>query len=159
MLDFSQYPNYKRLLHQQILAIDFGSQVVGTALFKPGIDPFPYPFAKIVLKEPLDLNKFFLEIKTLINQELVDCIVFGIPYFTDGKSSSQTQKMQEIASSLQVSIHPLPLYMQDETLSTTAAKERMLNSPEYDFKIDPKRLDCLSACIILEDFIRSTQER
>jgi RNase H-fold protein (predicted Holliday junction resolvase) len=29
-----------------------------------------------------------------------------------------------------------------------------MNSPEYNFKVDLTKIDCLSASIILEDFMR-----
>ena len=46
-----------------------------------------------------------------------------------------------------------PLFLQDETLSTFEAKERMKQLPQYNFKIDLKRVDELAASIILEAFL------
>ncbi len=156
MLDFSQYKNFKTFQNKQIMAIDFGSQVVGTALYMPGKDPFPYPAHKIILANQFKLEFFLEEVKKLIDEEAVDLIVFGIPYFVDGKESEQTKSLKKLALSLEQFLSPMKVYLQDETLTTNAAKERMLSSVEYNFKVDPKRLDCLSACIILEDFIRAS---
>ncbi|MCP4714144.1 MAG: pre-16S rRNA-processing nuclease YqgF, partial [Deltaproteobacteria bacterium] len=54
---------------------------------------------------------------------------------------------------LEQALKPLPLYRQDESLSSFDAEERMLESPRYNFKIDPDQLDALAASIILEAFI------
>ncbi len=47
----------------------------------------------------------------------------------------------------------IPLFFQDESLSTFEAEERMRESPRYNFKVDKKQLDALAASIILEDFL------
>jgi putative Holliday junction resolvase len=51
----------------------------------------------------------------------------------------------------------MEVYEQDETLSTQDAKNRMLNSPKYNFKIDLQKIDALSAAIILEDFMQNSK--
>ena len=48
-------------------------------------------------------------------------------------------------------------FEQDETLTSQEAKDRMQNSPEYNFQIDVNRIDALSAQIILEDFLKKDQ--
>lgn len=152
MNDFEKYKRFNDLLGKRILAIDFGHKVIGTAMFCPGKDPFPYIAEKIIHQSiPASLKA----IKTLVDDEAVDVIVLGVPYFLDGKSSSNTEAIKSFGNLLKEHCSLQEFFEQDETLTTKAAEERMKNSPQYNFKVDPTKIDCVSATIILEDFIRS----
>lgn len=153
MLDFSIYPRFNHFQLKTILAIDFGQKVTGTALFCPGRDLFPYMGKKIIYKShPEILN----ELALLVEEENVDILVLGIPYFTDGKESETTMFVKNFGKLIQLRFPELQFFEQDETLTTVTAKERMLTSPQFNFKIDLTMVDCLSAVIILEDFIRDS---
>lgn len=152
MNDFSLYSRFQNLLGKRILAIDFGVKVIGTALFCPGRDPFPFVAQKIIYKSHDESIK---ALKNLVSDEDVEVIVLGVPYFVDGKESSNTIFVREFGELLKKAIPDKVFHEQDETLTTKTAQERMKNSPEYNFKVDPTKIDCLSAVIILEDFIRS----
>ena len=152
MNDFSFYPRYQKLIAKRILAIDFGSKVIGTAMFCPGIDPFPYVGEKIIYKSHEDS---IIQLKKIIENDGIDVLVLGIPYFVDGKASEKTLHMKQFGELLKTACPEQDFYEQDETLTTKAAEERMKNSPEFNFKIDMTKIDCVAATIILEDFIRS----
>jgi len=134
------------------MAIDFGSKVIGTAFFCPGRDPFPLMGSKIIFKSDLESIQSLSE---LINIESVDVIVLGIPYFIDGKASENTKRIKQFGELLQNQFTQLEYFEQDETLTTKAAQERMMNSAQFNFKVDMSMIDCVAATIILEDFIRS----
>ena len=153
MLDFSIYSRFRELSGLNIIAIDFGLKVVGTALFTPGKDPYPYPFEKIIFK---DYPQVLHALKTIIENEMVEVIVLGVPYFVDGKESENTKLIKNFGQSLKNMLPHLKYFEQDETLTTKMAEERMQNSAQYNFKIDPTKIDCVAASIILEDFIRQT---
>jgi putative Holliday junction resolvase len=152
MNDFSNYPRFQALLGKKILSIDFGSKVIGTAMFCPGRDPFPYAAEKIIYKSHEESVRI---LSKLMADEDIEVVVLGIPYFVDGKESSNTLAMKAFGETLKKAILGIAFFEQDETLTTKTAEERMKNSPEYNFKVDPTKIDCLSATIILEDFIRS----
>ena len=151
MNDFSNYPNFQKFLNKRILAIDFGTKVIGTAIFCPGRDPFPYMAEKIIYKSHEESIK---NLKNLVDNEDIDVVVIGIPYFIDGKESQNTINIKNFSQLLKLSLVDRDFFEQDETLTTKTAEERMKNSPEFNFKVDPAKIDCLSATIILEDFIR-----
>ena len=151
MNDFSHYPRYQQFLGKRILSIDFGTKVIGTAMFAPGRDPFPYAAEKIIYKSHADSIR---TLKTLIANEAIDVVVIGIPYFLDGKESTNTINVRAFGLELKNALNDQEFFEQDETLTTKAAEERMKNSPEFNFKVDPTKIDCVSATIILEDFIR-----
>lgn len=135
-----------------LLAIDYGSKVVGTAKFTIGRDPYPLMLEKIVVKNE---SQVLNTLTSIIENEAIDVVIVGVPYFLDGKESEQTKKNKAFATLLTQLFPNLKIFEQDETLTTKEAEERMKNSPQFNFKIDPTQIDCLSAVIILEDFLKS----
>lgn len=137
---------------KSILAIDFGKKFTGVASFKVGHDPYPLAYGRIEYK-----NEDYLldQLNQIISDELIDIIVLGIPYFTDGTSSKLTKEIQKFGQTLQQKFKDLSIFEQDETLSTFEAEQRMKSSPQYNFKVDLKQIDAVAATIILEDFLKS----
>lgn len=152
MLDFSNYQRFKSLYSKTILSIDFGYKVIGTALFTPGRDPFPLPAQKILYQSD---ERAIEALQKIIDEESVEVIVLGVPYFIDGQASDTTLKIKAFGDQLKKAFPSLLYFEQDETLTTKAAEERMKNSAQYNFKVDPTQIDVVAATIILEDFLRS----
>ncbi len=152
MQDFSLYPRFQQFRNKTILGIDFGSKVIGTALYCPGKDPFPLMAEKIIVRSE---EQVLRELEFFIDAESVEVIVLGVPYFLDGNESETTLKCKSFGVKLKNQFSKLEFYEQDETLTTKAAEERMMNSPQFNFKVDVTQIDCVAATIILEDFIRS----
>lgn len=151
MNDFSFYPRYNQFIGKRILSIDYGTKVIGTASFCPGLDPFPFGLEKIIYKNDDDAIK---SIASIIENEGIDIVVLGVPYFLDGNESENTKKIKSFGKRLNEALPSIMYFEQDETLTTKTAEERMKNSPEFNFKVDITKIDVLSAVIILEDFIR-----
>ncbi len=138
---------------QKVLAIDFGTKATGLALFAPG-DPYPRPYDTVAYHNDDQLIK---TIKHVVQDESVSIVVLGMPRFLDGKPSSMTARVEEFSAKLEEAIAPLPLFEQDEALTSAEAKERMRESARYNFKVDPSKIDELAASIILEDFMSENQ--
>jgi putative Holliday junction resolvase len=149
-----QIPKEHFLNLKTILALDYGEKFIGLATFCVNRDPFPTPFGRIANTSK---DKVIHELKKITSDELIDIIVIGLPFLTDGKKTSTTTKVQEFIDFMKEQF-TLPVYEQDETLSTFEAESRMKNSPRYNFKIDLKEIDAVAASVILEDFIRRTIE-
>ena len=152
MLDYSNYQRFSQFKNRPILAVDFGYKVVGTAVFCPGRDPYPLMGLKIIYQSDVDTIS---QLKKFIEEEAIEIIVLGIPYYLDGKESELTKSIKRFGELLKTAFVRCEFYEQDETLSTKEAQERMKSSPQFNFKVDPTQIDCLAATIILEDFIRS----
>lgn len=133
-----------------ILGIDYGQKVLGLSLYRYLEDPYPTPWDRII--HPQDNQLLIRNLKKIIDAECVDLIVLGVPHFTDGKETQMGLLIKQFGQQLQDYIK-LPLYFQDETLTTMEAKTRMMSDPNYNFKVDLKKIDSLCATIILEDFI------
>ncbi len=141
--------NSHPLHHKCLLGIDFGEKFIGLAVYTSGKDPYPLPFDRLANRGN---NSMLKDLISITQNEFVDAVVVGLPFLTDGKATTMTSKAREFYSLLTQNL-TIPVYEQDETLSTFEAKERMKNSPRYGFQIDMNKIDALSASIILEDFI------
>lgn len=133
-----------------IVALDYGSKFIGVATYCVNRDPYPTPYGRIANK---DFQAVLKELKRILDDETIDLVVIGLPYLTDGKATSSTEKAKEFISRIREQI-TLPIEEQDETLSTFEAESRMKASPQYNFQVDLSQIDAVAASVILEDFIR-----
>ena len=143
--------NFIKWDNKNILAVDFGTQFTGLAIFCPGRDPFPTPYGRIPSKDTGQLKE---ELIKAINNDYIELVVLGIPHLLDGKETEMTRRIRNFGNKLAAKIAPIPLIFEDETLSSFEAENRMKNSPQYNFKIDLKHIDAVAATIILEDFMK-----
>ena len=139
------------LTTKTILSIDYGTSVTGLALFCSGREPWPLPHGKIVYEGDSALIE---AIGRKIEQESVGTVVLGLPLCKDGGKSPMTKKVERFGEALKKTLpERVEFFYQNEHLTTFEAEDRMKSSPRYNFKVDPKEVDALSACIILEEFL------
>ena len=138
------------LRNKRILAIDYGRKVTGVAQFHAGSDPFPIIYGKIIYQSDEQLQS---EIIKIVEDEFIDILVIGVPYFTDGSESTLTKEIKGFIAKIDAELE-IPVLEEDETLTTFEAEERMKNDPAYNFKVDMKKIDELCAVIILEQFYK-----
>lgn len=142
------------LKNKHILAIDYGRKFTGIATYKVGNDPYPLGWGRIAYEND---DQLINEIKKIAEDEFVDILVIGVPFFTDGTESTNTKKIKAFVQMLDNSAKQ-NVYSIDETLSTYEAEERMKNDPKYNFKVDLRRIDELCATIILEQFLKNSSD-
>lgn len=145
--------NLEKFHGKHLLSIDYGTKVVGLASFAVGRDPFPLCHGRIIYR---DDEQVIQEIQEHIEENVFDTLILGLPLFTDGMESEMTKTVRKFGEQLEKATG-LKLYLQDETLSSFEAEDRMKNSPQYNFKVDLKKIDVLAASIILEDFLATPQ--
>ncbi|MBT7610662.1 MAG: Holliday junction resolvase RuvX [Bacteriovoracaceae bacterium] len=134
-----------------LLSIDYGTKVVGLASTKIGIDPFPTPFGRLIYQnDQQTCNELFI----IIQNEAVDVVILGLPRHEDGNDSDMTMRVRKFSELLQEQHNGTEFFFQDETYSSYEAKSRMKSSAQYNFKVDPKQIDAVAACVILEDFLK-----
>lgn len=138
------------------MAVDYGSKFIGLASYFDGVDPFPICYDR--LKNTGD-EASIEKLVELIELECINQFIMGVPFLLDGQETKMTKTIKEFTLKLNKSLEDknisCNIVYQDETLSTYTAKERMLNSPLYNFRVDLSKIDSLSAKIILEDFLAS----
>lgn len=142
------------LINKRLLAIDYGTKFVGLAHKHHGHDPFVLLYGRLKYESDEKLTK---EIQTIIEDEFIDIIVIGMPFLADGSDSEMTIRVKNFKNLLADKIS-IPIYEQDETLSSYEAEEKMKNDPRFNFKVDLTQIDSVAASIILEDFLSRASE-
>ena len=123
---------------QQLLAFDFGTKRTGVAsgnLITRSATPQPTIAA--------EGDARFLQIAQRIRDWTPQALVVGVPYHPDGAPHENTVRAQKFARQLRGRFG-LPVFEVDERYSTTEA-----------LASGAKDADAASACIILEQFLRS----
>ena len=124
---------------QQFLAFDFGTKRTGCASgnrVMGGASPLP-----TIKAEGADAR--LVAVEKLVREWQPQALVIGVPYHPDGAAHENTARALKFGRQLR-SRFKLPVYEVDERYSTTEA----LAGGARD-------ADAASACIILEQFLRS----
>ncbi len=128
------------------LSIDYGTRRTGLAICDPS-ETFVSPLAVV------DSRKGILEkIINIIKTENIGAIVVGLPLNMDDSKGSQAQMSEKFAELLKKEIQ-LPIYLQDERLSSYAAEEKLAPA-QFTRGKKKERLDAIAAAEILEVFLQ-----
>ena len=123
---------------QTFLAFDFGLKRTGVASGNR-LTRTATPQATIAAEG----DARFVKVAERIKEWQPDALVVGVPFHPDGASHENPLRAQKFARRLR-GRHGLPVYEVDERYSTTEAHS-----------LGAKDADAASACIILEQFLRS----
>jgi putative Holliday junction resolvase len=139
------------------LAIDYGKKNTGLAICdytETIVSPL------VVIPNAKDL---FTKILDVVRMQSVEAIVVGLPMNMDDSIGPQAKIVQEFAEKLKKFIS-VPIYLQDERLTTFAAQEKLSSRPDSGFvtrkltrKKKKQRLDALAAAEILQAFLESNR--
>jgi len=100
----------------KLLGIDYGSKKVGIAVSDDGATlAFP---RKIIAND----NKLFDELKSLINEEKIDAIVFGESVNQEGEDNPIMVDIQKFKELLDRELK-LPMFMQKESFTSVHAQQ------------------------------------
>ena len=127
------------------LAIDYGDKRTGLAICDPA-EMIVSPLSVIQ-----GLKQLLEKIDDIIKNENVEAFVVGLPLNMDDSQGYQAKLVFQFAERLKRRFD-LPIYFQDERLSTFAAEEKLAPA-EFTRKKKKKRLDAVAAAEILEAFL------
>jgi putative holliday junction resolvase len=133
----------------RLLAIDLGAKRVGVAVsdeLRITVKPLP----AIVRRSWKD---FLRRIVALVETYDARGMVIGLPLRLDGVEGEAAQDARALATKFQRSLD-IPLYLQDERLTTFAAASDLRSAARSEQEIDAA-IDSESAALILRDFIVS----
>ena len=131
---------------KRILCLDYGEKRIGLALSDP-LKIIAYPYKSII---NCNINKLKYELKKIIADENIESIVIGLPIGLNGRDTIQTQKVRDFR--LQIFDLNIPLYFEDERLSSlSAAKSMKLEKIKTGF--NKEMIDKRAAAIILQQFL------
>lgn len=127
------------------LAIDYGTRRTGLAICDPG-ETIVSPLTVLQSRESLPE-----QIAQIVETENVEAVVLGLPLNMDGSEGPQTQLVKKFADQLQSRLS-IPVYLQDERLSSFGAEEKLAPANLTRRKMK-ERLDAVAAAEILEAFL------
>jgi len=133
----------------RLLAIDLGAKRVGVAVsdeLRITVKPLP----AIVRRSWKD---FLKRIVALVETYDARGMVIGLPLRLDGVEGEAAQDARALATKFQRSLD-IPLYLQDERLTTFEAASDLRSVARSEHEIDAA-IDSESAALILRDFIVS----
>lgn len=129
-----------------LLALDLGTQTIGTALCDAGWR-FASP-GKTLKRGKFSADKALLE--ALIRERSVKGLILGLPLNMDGSEGPRTQSSRAYARNL--SVLGLPILLWDERWSTMDA-ERGLIAQDMSRAKRAERIDSAAAAVILQGAI------
>ncbi len=133
------------------LSLDYGLKQTGLAICDP-METFCSPLSVIVGQKGL-LEKIVEVIKT----QDIGGIVMGLPLNMDDTAGPQAKLVTRFADQLKKLVD-IPIYFQDERLSTFSAKEKLAAADLTRGK-KKKRLDAVAAAEILSAFLEQKNQK
>ena len=133
----------------RLLAVDLGARRVGVAL-SDEMRITVKPLARIERKSWKDLLS---QVAALIHKWKACGLVIGLPLSLDGAERSAAKEARTVAKKFQRSLG-VPVYLQDERLTTFAAESDMKSARQSEREIK-REVDSEAAAIILRDFIEA----
>jgi putative Holliday junction resolvase len=136
-----------------ILALDLGKKLVGAAVS----DAFLVTIKRLSPLKRSNWKRLLQDVRVLIQRFDAQTLVIGLPLRLDGTVGDAAADAQRVASNFALSLS-LPVYLQDERLTSFEAKANLLEEGHGSDEISAL-IDGEAAAIILRDFLNSDQER
>ncbi len=128
---------------QIFLAFDVGEKRIGVAQ-GDSQTKIPFPLATVNV-DGMELDR----IREIISEVVPDGLVVGFPRNQSGEKTAQTAVSLRFGAELEV--FRVPVYFQDESLTSVAAEEYLKQTKKPYVKAD---IDARAAAIILDDFLK-----
>ena len=130
----------------RILGIDYGDVRIGLALTDP-LKIIASPFRTIQNRN----NDFIIkELGSIINEKKIETLVIGLPIGLNNQETIQTKKVRIFADLIK--ILEIPIYFQDERLSSISAKKSLIVQ-NIKTGFNKSMIDKAAAAIFLQQFI------
>lgn len=126
-----------------ILALDVGEKRIGMAT---GDTAMKIPRILPTLSND---DNFSNQLADIVTYEGIDAIVVGYPRNLAGETTAQTEVVEQFIASLQTAVS-VPIYTQDESLTSIKAEERLRERGKPYARAD---IDAEAAAIILQDYM------
>jgi putative Holliday junction resolvase len=139
-------------LHGPILALDLGEKRVGVAIS----DELLISVRRLDRLTRASWKQLVADVAALVQRFDAKSVVIGLPLGLDGRRRSAAIEAERTARNLSQSL-PVPIYLQDEKLTSVEARERLLAEGLKPVEIT-RNLDSEAATVILRDFINSIGE-
>jgi len=137
----------------RVLAIDFGSKNIGTAIS----DELGITVRALETIRRSGLVRDIARLKTLAEDLEARAVVIGLPIRMDGTQGSAARQVIRFAESLRAALD-IPVFTQDERLTSFEAEQMMI---ERGLSRDERRArsDEFAAMIILQEYLSASAKR
>ena len=137
----------------RILSIDYGKKRTGIAVTDP-LQIIANGLATVSTSELLSYLKDYL------SREQVERIIFGRPLQTNGQPSENLQRVEQFVNRWKKEMPDVPVEYVDERFTSVLAHQAMIDGGlRKKARQDKALVDKISATIILEDYLRSKNQR
>lgn len=136
-----------------VLALDLGQKLVGIAVS----DEMLITIKRLEPLKRSNWKKLLRDVTALIQRFDAQTLVIGLPLRLDGTSGPAAETTQQLGANFARSLK-LPVYLQDERLTSVEAREVLLSNGHKPAEI-PGLIDGEAAALILRDFLNSGEER
>lgn len=136
-----------------ILALDLGSKRVGVAVS----DSLSISISRLDVIQRTNWKQLLRDVEKLALRFDAKTLVIGFPLKLNGSLGAAATATRETAQKFAQSLD-LPVYLQDERLSSAAAEGNLRDAGVRAEDIR-KRVDSEAAALILRDFLASDQKR
>lgn len=130
---------------QTILGIDYGEKRIGIACSDIMLT-IASPIKTIEFK---NFSSFIEELKQTIKEKNVGAIVYGYPLEMSGQEGDRAKKTKIFASKVYKEIE-LPIFLQDERMSSSAVDQILIKQADLSRKKRKKVIDRAAAAYILQ---------
>lgn len=137
------------MLNLVCLGFDFGYKRIGVAVGQ-SITGTATPLKTVRAQQGIP---DWYEIDQLVREWQPKALVVGLPTCIDETELYTTEPAKTFAKSLE-NHYQLPVHLVDERLTTIEARERLFAQGGYR-KLKKTEIDCIAACIILEQWLES----
>lgn len=137
----------------RILSIDYGKKRTGIAVTDP-LQIIANGLATVSTSELLSYLKDYL------SREQVERIIIGRPLQTNGQPSENLQRVEQFVNRWKKEMPDVPVEYMDERFTSVLAHQAMIDGGlRKKARQDKALVDKISATIILEDYLRSRNQR
>ncbi len=136
-----------------IIALDLGENRVGVAVS----DALSISITRLGALTRTNWKQMLLDVDDLMRRFDAQTLVIGLPLRLDGSTGDAALEARRLAQNFARSL-AVPVYLQDERLSSVAAEENLRAEGRRAEEI-PGLVDSEAAAVILRDFLASDQER
>jgi len=137
----------------RLVALDLGAKRVGVAV----CDELRITVTPLPLIERRSWKDLLRRVAETVEGYDARGLIIGLPLNMDGSEGFAAEEAMTVAENFRRSLN-VPVYLQDERLTSVEAHSEMRSAGEKDEAID-RRIDSESAAIILRDFIATSQNR
>jgi putative holliday junction resolvase len=136
-----------------VLALDVGQKRVGAAVS----DSLSISITRLEAIPRSNWKHLLREVDQLIKTFDAKTLVIGLPLRLNGSSGEAAEEIRSVAAKFAMSLE-LPVYLQDERLSSRQAEENLRESGQRGDRIS-ELVDSEAAAVILSDFLVPGQHR